>query len=366
MGIEYDKLKSLSITDAEYIRQCQQKIKDATSAGNQEEADRWSLYLTLHQKANEANLTKLEACKSERRDISNKLDSPILDFPTLRTFLNAQDLLDAEEFQRTKRRLKWESEKSVSGPDVSPVPDPHFPPLEDIFSGLRRVPRPEPLPMRAFADAIPSARPAPTAQSTAPGPSHYDAYGQPIIPQQPSLACSLEAIATDFLPEDLRRHMGNFTPTINRLHNQLDAPYQRLWHARDVVQNAVRDLRNFPPQPLTGAERYRMETPRWVTRDEPNPPPGTYEPPLWDNPYMRAPYTSVPFAPRDPISNWIPDGSARANQQPAPVNPKPLPWTCEYRHEHISCDRCHKGIQGIRYKCKVSPDPPHVLAKAND
>jgi hypothetical protein len=140
LTIEYDKLKNLSIKDAEYISECEQKIKEATSTGNQEEVSRWSIHLSLHQKANEANLIKLAACKAERSEISTKLVAPTLHCPTFRIFLESQDLLDAEITQETKQHVEYEHDNPTSGRSESPEPDPHFPPLEAIFSGIRRAP----------------------------------------------------------------------------------------------------------------------------------------------------------------------------------------------------------------------------------
>ena len=399
MDIEYDKLKSLSIKDADYISECNQKIKEATSTGNQEEVSRWSIHLSLHQKANDANLIKLAACDSERSEISAKLDARTLHYPTFRLFLESQDLIDAGVTQETEEHVEFEFDHPTSGRSVSPEPE--FPPLAAIFSGIRRVPPIYPdfaelLPRiteslrktdkttdlhrerDSFLDVPSYPSPPPAPQATAPGPSRYDAHGQPIIPTQPSLACSLEAIATDFLPEDLRRHMGNFTPTINRLHNQFDAPYQRLWNAKNVVQNAVRDLRNLPPhKPPTPAELELWRTPRWMLWDDPNPPASDFAPPLWHDNLMDAPEAYIPPGPPlDPLragtlrhSNGPAPRPAPVQPRPAsiqprpalfrprqaPVKPQPALFTYQYRHENVSCDGCKQGIKGMRFKCKVSP-----------
>jgi hypothetical protein len=394
LTIEYDKLKSLSVTDAEYIRECNQKIKEATSTGNQQEVSRWSIHLSLHQKANEANLVKLAACNSERSEISTKLDARTLRYPTFRLFLESQDLLDAEITEETKEHVDYEYDNPTSGRSVSPEPDTDFPPLEHIFSGIRRAPpRHEvfgelppitgpPLDEESMKKidknrglyrererflAGPSFLP-PAPKATAPGPSRYDAQGQPIIPRQTNLASSLEAFATHILPEDLRTHMGDSTPTMNSLQNHLDAPYQHFCHAKDVVQNAVRDLRNLPPQRPTREELWRMNTPRYMLWDDPNPP-AHYMRPIWDNPLLYGPGayspSELPSDP-DPPRAWIPGYNTGRTPQPAPVKPQPLTWTCQYRHEHISCDGCNEGIKGMRFKCKVSPDPLHVVANAND
>jgi hypothetical protein len=411
LTIEHDKIKSLSIKDAEYISECEQKIKEATSTGNEEEVSRWSIHLSLHQKANEANLVKLAACKAERSEISTKLDAPIFRYPTFRQFLESQDLIDAEHYQETKQKAEYRHDNPTSGRSVSPEPDPHcFPPLEHIFSGLRRVPPRK----ETFGELPPITGPSldeesmkeidtsrglhrewerfvdgpcflpPLPQATAPGSSHHDAYGQPIIPRQTNLASSSEAIATYILPkipEDLRTHMGDLTPAINSQQNHLDAPYkyqdfnlddapnQPFYHAKDVVPNAVRDLRNVRPQPPTREELWRKNTPWHILRENPNPP-DHWMRPIWDNPLLYGPGASyspseLPSEPEPPRA-WVPGYNTSRAPQPAPLNSQPLPWTCQYRHKHISCDGCKRGIKGMRFKCKVSHHPTHVVAKAND
>lgn len=381
MTIELDKLKNLSHKDADYIRESKQKIKEATSTGNQEEVSRWSIHLELHRKANEANLIKLAACKAERSEISKKLDAPTLHYPTFRLFLESQDLLDAENLQETKEHVEYECDNPTSGRSVSPVPDPNWPPLAEIFSGIRRVPpvyedynapfiitgpsTVEVMTMKDLMDFnryqqssldVPSAASLPPApQATAPGPSRYDAYAQPIIPRQINLAGSLEAIATDFLPEDVRRHMGDLTPTDNGLQAHLDAPYQDFVLPKDFAQDAVRDFRISPPQQPTREELWRMNTPRHIWNEHPDPP-AHYMRPIWDNPLMYGPAPHYPSEP--PMGHprpWIPGHSNCPTPRPAPVKPQPIPWTCHYRHEHISCDGCKRGVKGMRFKCKVSP-----------
>jgi hypothetical protein len=364
LTIEYDKLKALSLKDAQYIDECQQKIKEATSTGNQDEASRWSIHLSLHQKANEANLTKLAACKSERSEISKKLDARTFHYPTFRQFLAAEDLLDAEDSEEIRMKIDHESDYPVSGRSVSPVPDPHFPPLEDIFSGLRRAPRRPPSPIRPMRlvpadeeefwfhpeqDVIDASLGhfEPMPQDTAPGLHQYDQYRQPIFPSQASSTRSTEAINAHFsLPEDLRRPLGN-------LHNQLDAPYQRLMHAKDVVQNAVRDLRNYPQSRASAAE---LEAELEQMRQTPlfyGPSPVSFTP-TWHNPHMHAPAMPESEPPIEHRRAWIPGTNIGQTSRSAPPQPQTIPWTCQYRHEHISCDGCNEGIRGMRFKCKVS------------
>jgi hypothetical protein len=336
----------------------------------------WPTQLAIHQKAQEASKFKLEACIAERAAIYELLQVPTLNYPTLRALLEAEDSKDKEWAAKRGRELDYERYNPVSGRSVSPGPETHFPSLETIFTGVDRANPPFsfhglPQEEREFRRCLAAASnpgndwpsdygdfstfypipPPPHGPSTSQltnqpipvrhaGRSTRQSTSQPkIVPQQPSLACSLEAIATDFIPEEIRKKMNNFTPILNRLHNPLDAPYQRIQHATTVIQSAVQDLRNFPQPPPPSSKQAMQDrtTPRFMRDDFMAP---GHPAPL---PYIPHQQPTLPYE-TDPLA-YLPNSIDEITNQSGP--PK------TYRHHSISCDACQEGVKGVRFKCNV-------------
>lgn len=412
--IEYGKLETQLKKDNELIAECEKKIQEATFAGKEDQASIWSIQMEVHKRAQEASKTKLDACISERVAISERLEARTLQFPTLRLFLSAQDEVDTRLFQETTSQLDFERRCPVATRSISPADDPYFPDLDVIFSGLRPELNPAIAPTlfklpRFDMDAIYAI----SREPREPGPSSRHSYIPPFVPRQPDIACALEAVASDFMPGETRRHMKYLKPNLNQLHNPLDAPYQRLWQSNNLMPGSVRDLRNLPPQPPSAEERRRLErlahTP-WPScsgnRHEPNLPP---HPPYGSDPWARvplseeappsAPTTRVPQASRAPLAIQSPlvrseqeeqdylladqatrnrldeeaaarfteymmaemrqKGAKRAAERRARRRGRPLPnqSASQYKHTNICCDGCNVGITGLRFKCKVNSPP---------
>ena len=332
----------------------ERKLQEAISAGRDYDIPIWSAQIRLVTKARYQAQEQLDACLAERVAISEQLDAPTLGYASFREFLEAEDTAESRLAQDTIDELDaW----NMSDPFWTRAPSPSpYPPLDHILPPVPRRRR-EPDGYQAYSDEF--------GRNLQPPPDH--------IPRQPDIACALEAVATDFVPEIYRRDLQqSLQPARDMIHNAFDGPYQRLWNNAQQLGSTLRDMRDLPrpynhfpygQQPVDPNTVPRSAL--WEDEDEyPRASPFMDEWPscaAGPSDYRRRvepPVAAPPPRVRPPVAAPPPRVKPPVAKPPPRVKPPvagpSVSAAKHFKHKSISCDCCLKSVKGLRFRCKVS------------